>query len=176
MIEAIAKVRGLSTALVACSYGAAVLTLTWLTQDGHVGDAMYGVMAMILMAFPLSLAGGSLYGTLQQLIYPKNHDDPTYGVDYPYAWDYVLMAWPGVVMAIVLASLLAWRRTRTAGRVMGWVLAAAVIVTGMGTIFDSWGPRRPYGLPYLVYGLIMIIGLIAVNRRSAVEKAVTTDV
>ncbi|GAA2315371.1 hypothetical protein GCM10010149_78960 [Nonomuraea roseoviolacea subsp. roseoviolacea] len=175
MIQAIAKVRGLSKALVACSYGAAVLTLTWLTQDGHLGDAMFGVLAMMLMAFPLSLAGGSLYGTLQQLIYPTKHDDPTYGVNYPYAWDYVLMAWPGIVLAIVLAVLLAWRRTRTAGRVIGWFLAAAVIVTGVVTIFDDWGPRRPYGWPFLVYGLIMATGLIAVGR-TAVEEAAAADV
>nr|SBO96332.1 hypothetical protein BN4615_P5848 [Nonomuraea gerenzanensis] len=97
-------------------------------------------------------------------------------MDHPYAWDYVLMAWPGVVMAIVPASLPAWRRTRTAGRVMGSVLAAAVIARGVGTIFDSWGPRRPYGWPYLAYGLFMIIGLIAVGRRPAMEKGVTTDV
>jgi uncharacterized membrane protein YhaH (DUF805 family) len=175
MIHAIAKVRGLSTALVACSYGTAVLTLTWLTQDGHLGDAMYGVMCMIFMAFPLSLVGGSLYGTLQQLIYPKQHDDPTYGVDYPHGWDHVLMAWPGIVMAIVLAFLLAWRRTRTAGRVMGWFLAAAVIVMGVATTFDGWGPRRPYGWPFLVYGLIMITGLIAAGRPT-MEKAVTASI
>ncbi|MEW9548474.1 hypothetical protein [Nonomuraea sp. NPDC050783] len=175
MIQAIAKVRGLPTALVACSYGAAVLTLTGLTRDGHLGDAMYGVVRMMLMAFPLSLAGGSLYGTLEQLIYKKKHDDPTYGMDYPYGLDHFLMAWPGIVMAIVLAFLLAWRRTRTAGHVMGWFLAAAVIVVGVTTTFDGWGPRRPYGWPFLVYGLIMITGLVAA-RGPAMKEAVTPTV
>ncbi|MCK2221283.1 hypothetical protein MF672_046895 [Actinomadura sp. ATCC 31491] len=174
MTQAIAKVRGLPTATVACSYGAAVLTLTGLTQDGHLGDAMYGVMSMILMAFPLSLVGGSLYGTLQQLFYDKKHEDPTYGMDYPYGLDHFLMAWPGIVTAIVLAFLLAWRRTRAAGRVTGWFLAVAVIVVGVTTTFDGWGPRRPYGWPFLVYGLIMITGLAAV-RRPAMDKTVTRN-
>ncbi|WP_433351482.1 hypothetical protein ACQP25_00255 [Microtetraspora malaysiensis] len=151
-----------------------MLTLTWLTNDGRLGDAMYGVMAMILMAFPLSLVGSSLYGTLKDAIIGKQHDDPTYGWGYAYGWDYVLLAWPGIVTAIVLALLLMWRRTRSAGQVVGWVLAATVIVVGMATTFDGWAPRRPYGWPFLVYGLAMIIGLIAL-RRSALKGAVISS-
>ncbi|MET7463247.1 hypothetical protein [Nonomuraea sp. NPDC005501] len=147
-----------------------------MTNDGHLGDAMYGVLAMVMMAFPLSLVGTSLNGTLKEAVYPKKLDDPTYGWDYPYGWDYVLMAWPGIITAIVLALLLTWRRTRSAGHVTGWILAAAVFVVGLITTFDGWAPRRPYGWPFLVYGLIMVIGAIAAARKSAPKEAVTSGV
>ncbi|GAA3446945.1 hypothetical protein [Planomonospora venezuelensis] len=155
MIRAIARVRGLPVALVACAYAAAVLTLTWLTQDGHLGDAMYGVLSMVVMAFPLSIVGDSVYDA----VIGRRHDDPSYGRQY------VEMGWPGIAMALVLVLLLTWRRTRLAGQVAGWALTAVVLLTGVGMVF-GWAPRRPYGWPFLVYGLIMAIGLIAV-RRSA---------
>ncbi|MEV4391712.1 hypothetical protein [Nonomuraea sp. NPDC049607] len=175
MVAAIARVHGLSAALVPCAYGAAVLTLTWLTQDGNLGDVMYGDLAMIVMAFPLYLAAGPLNGTLLQAVRPRPYDDPAYGWDYPYSWDYVLMAWPGVVTAALLAVLLARRRTRTAGRVLGWLSAAAVTLVGVATTFDGWGPRRPFGWPFLVYGLAMIIGLMTA-RSPATKKTATPDV
>ncbi|OPG11143.1 hypothetical protein B1L11_21940 [Microbispora sp. GKU 823] len=153
-------------ALTVCAYAAAVLTLTWLTQSGYLGDSMYGVLTMVLMAFPLSLVGTSLYGTLKDAIIGQKHDDPTYGWNYDYGWDYVLMAWPGIVTAIVLMVLLRRRRTRWIGRVFGWALAAAVTFTGVAITFDAWAPRRPYGWPFLVYGLVMVIGLIAAHRSA----------
>ncbi|MEU6410936.1 hypothetical protein [Microbispora sp. NPDC046933] len=164
MIRVIARVRGLPVALTVCAYAAAVLTLTWLTQAGYLGDAMYGVMTMILMAFPLSLVGTSLYGTLKDAVIGQKHDDPTYGWNYDYGWDYVLMAWPGIVTAVVLMLLLRGRRTRPMGRVAGWALTAVVALTGVLITFDGWTPRRPYGWPFLVYGLVMAIGLIAARK------------
>lgn len=174
MIRVIAQVRSLPTVLIVCGYAAAVLTLTWLTHDGYLGDAAFGVMAMILMAFPLSLVGGSLYGTLEDTIIGQSHDDPTYGWNYNYAWDYVLMAWPGIVTAGALALLLMWRRTRPVAMVIGWALSAVVVLVGVTTIFDEWGPRRPYGWPFLAYGLIMAIGLIAAPR-AAPKEAVASE-
>ncbi|RCG21928.1 hypothetical protein DQ384_36285 [Sphaerisporangium album] len=173
MIRVIARVRSLPTAMIVCAYAAAVLTLTWLTQDGYLGDAAYGVMAMILLAFPLSLVGTSLYGMLKDAIIGQKHDDPTYGWNYDYSWDYVLMAWPGIVTAVALALLLTQRRTRPAATTVGWGLTALVILVGVATTFDGWAPRRPYGWPFLVYGLIMVIGLIAL-RRSALRDAVAS--
>ncbi|GIH66309.1 hypothetical protein Msi02_71260 [Microbispora siamensis] len=153
-------------ALTVCAYAAAVLTLTWMTEEGYLGDAMYGVLTMVLMAFPLSLVGTSLYGTLKDAIVGQRHDDPTYGWNYNYAWDYVLMAWPGIVMAIALMLLLRRRRTRSAGQVVGWALTVVVTLTGVLITFDGWAPRRPYGWPFLVYGLVMVIGLIAAHRSA----------
>lgn len=170
MIRAIAQVRGLPVALAVCAYAAAVLTLTWMTQGNHLGDPAYGVLTMLLMAFPLSLVGSSLHGTLKDAIIGQKHDDPTYGWNYDYAWDYVLMAWPGVVTACVLALLLTRRRTRAAGRVAGWALTGVVTLTGILITVDAWAPRRPYGWPFLVYGLVMAIGLISA-RRSAPKDA-----
>ncbi|MBE3014321.1 hypothetical protein IL992_34875 [Microbispora sp. NEAU-D428] len=141
-----------------------------MTEEGYLGDAMYGVLTMVLMAFPLSLVGTSLYGVLKDAIVGQRHDDPTYGWNYNYAWDYVLMAWPGIVTAIVLMLLLRRRRTRSAGQVVGWALTAVVTLTGVLITFDEWAPRRPYGWPFLVYGLVMVIGLIA-SRRSAPKTA-----
>ncbi len=166
MIRVIAHVRGLPVALTVCAYAAAVLTLTWMTEEGYLGDAMYGVLAMVLVAFPLSLVGTSLYGVLKDAIVGQRHDDPAYGWNYDYAWDYVLMAWPGIVTAIALMLLLRRRRTRSAGQVVGWALTAVVTLTGVVITFDAWAPRRPYGWPFLVYGLVMVIGLIAVHRSA----------
>ncbi|WP_204052171.1 hypothetical protein [Microbispora siamensis] len=160
------SVSGLPVALTVCAYAAAVLTLTWMTEEGYLGDAMYGVLTMVLMAFPLSLVGTSLYGTLKDAIVGQRHDDPTYGWNYNYAWDYVLMAWPGIVMAIALMLLLRRRRTRSAGQVVGWALTVVVTLTGVLITFDGWAPRRPYGWPFLVYGLVMVIGLIAAHRSA----------
>ncbi|MEU9890939.1 hypothetical protein [Sphaerisporangium sp. NPDC051011] len=174
MIRVIAQVRSLPTALIVCGYAAAVLTLTWLTQDGYLGDAAYGVMAIDLMAFPLSLVGSSLNGTLKDAIIGQRHDDPTYGWNYDYAWDYALMAWPGIVTVVALALLLTRRRTRPAAMAIGWALSAVVVLVGVATISDGWGPRRPYGWPFLAYGLIMAIGLIAA-RRAAPKEAVASE-
>ncbi|MEU1727964.1 hypothetical protein [Nonomuraea sp. NPDC005692] len=146
MIAAIARIQTLSAAF---GYAAAVLTLTWLTQDGRLGDGTYGDLAMVVMAFPLYLAAGPLNGALH-----------AYAPGPPHAWDLVLMAWPGIVLAILLASL----RGRAAGRVLGWLSAAAVTLVGVATTFDGWAPRRPYGWPFLVCGLIMIVGLMTARR------------
>lgn len=149
MIAAIARVQGLSAALAPGAYGAAVLTLTWLTQDGRLGDGLYGDLAMVVMAFPLYLAAGPLNGALR-----------AHAPGPAYVWDFVLMAWPGIVLAILLASL----RARVAGRALGWLAAAAVTLVGVATTFDGWAPRRPYGWPFLVCGLIMIVGLMTARR------------
>ncbi|MFC4062384.1 hypothetical protein ACFOWE_29135 [Planomonospora corallina] len=156
-----AHLRGLPVALVTCAYAAAVLTLTWLTQDGHLGDAMYGVLTMVVVAFPLSIVGDSVYGA----IIGQRHDDPAYG------WQYVEMGWPGIAMALSLLLLLTWRRTRLAGQVMGWALTTAILLVGAGMVF-GWAPRQPYGWPFIAYGLLMAIGMIAVHRSAL--KGVTT--
>ncbi|MER6578094.1 hypothetical protein, partial [Nonomuraea sp. NPDC001023] len=122
MIAAIARVQGLSAAALAPgAYGAAVLTLTWLTQDGRLGDGRYGDLAMVVMAFPLYLAAGPLNGALRAHAPGPAH-----------AWDLVLMAWPGILLAVLLAAL----RARVAGRALGWLAAAAVTLVGVATTFD----------------------------------------
>jgi hypothetical protein len=141
-----------------------------MTEEGYLGDATYGVLTMALMAFPLSLAGTSLHGVLKDAIVDQRHDDPTYGWNYDYAWDYILMAWPGIVTAIALMLLLRRRLTRSAGQAVGWALTGVVALTGVLITLDAWTPRRPYGWPFLVYGLVMVIGLIA-TRRSAPKAA-----
>ncbi|GIH94133.1 hypothetical protein Psi01_47630 [Planobispora siamensis] len=65
---------------------------------------------------------------------------------------------------MILTLLLAHRRTRPPGRVVGWGSTAAVLLVGVATISDGWAPRRLYGWPFLAYGLVMVIGLIAVRR------------
>ncbi|SEN23082.1 hypothetical protein [Nonomuraea pusilla] len=159
MIHAATRFRGLPTALIVGAYAAAVLTLTWLTREGFLGDAAYGVMAMVIMALPLSLVGTSLYGTLEGAVTGQGPDYAAPG------WQYVLMAWPGLVTAVILGLLLTWRRTRPAATAAGWALAGLVILMGAATTFDSWAPRRPYGWPFLIYGSIMVVALRATRPR-----------
>ncbi|WP_153054658.1 hypothetical protein [Planomonospora sphaerica] len=167
MTESIVRVlRGLLTVLVVCTYMVAVFTLVWLTESGRLGDGLYGSLVMIIMAFPLSLVGSSLYGPLKNVIIGQKHTDPTYGWNYNYDWEYLLKGWPGVVTALLLAILLTRRRTRPVGRVMSWALTAAVTLTGVVITFDGWAPRQPYGWPFLVYGLVMAIGVIALHRSA----------
>lgn len=127
MIRVLTRLHGLPAALVVCTYAAAVLTLTWLTQDGQVSDGLYGSLCMLLLAFPLSLVGDSVYDA----IIGQRHDDLAYG------WEYVEMGWPGITTALVLVLLLMWRRTRLAGQVVGWALTAAVLLPGVAIVSDQ---------------------------------------
>ncbi|MEV0168993.1 hypothetical protein [Nonomuraea fuscirosea] len=146
--------------LTALSYAAAVAVLTWLTVDGYFGDSMYGGVLMLLLAFPFFLVGLTVDQLLSVL------EEATH-VSLGGGWDYVRMAWPGLVEAVVLAFLLAGRRRSISGRVLGWLLAGCVIVSGLAITFDAWIPRRTFGWAFLVCGLGMIIGLLGDMIRSA---------
>ncbi|WP_433499467.1 hypothetical protein ACQP1K_03720 [Sphaerimonospora sp. CA-214678] len=79
-----------------------MIMLIWRTNDRPLGNAFYGVLVMRVLAFPLSLAAGSL-GVLKDAITGEQQDGPVYAWDYAYGWDYVLLSWPGIVNAVVLA-------------------------------------------------------------------------
>ncbi|MEV1239131.1 hypothetical protein ACIBO2_18760 [Nonomuraea sp. NPDC050022] len=172
MIRAITRGHSLPTVLIAGAYTAAVLTLTWLTTGGYLGDRLYGSLFMAMIAFPLSLVASPLSEALKGAVLGPN-DSPAYW-EYSDDLEYALMSWPGIVTAVVLVLLLTRRSTRLVGLGAGWVLNAAVILAGVSTAYDQWAPRRPYGWPFLVFGLIMAIGLITAHlsapREAVAEK------
>ncbi|MFK4043291.1 hypothetical protein ACI2LC_46490 [Nonomuraea wenchangensis] len=115
---------------------------------------------MLLLAFPVSLVGivvDQLLSVLQEAMHLSLGE----------GWYYLRMAWPGLVEAVVLAFLLARRGRSSSGRVLGWLLAGCVIVSGLAITFDEWIPRRTYGWVFLVCGFGMIIGLLGDMIRSA---------
>jgi hypothetical protein len=168
VIRLIARIPGLATAMTVLSYALAVCTLTWLTVDNHLGDQLYGQLVMLLIAFPVSIAALLANSWLSKIAIGERT------VDIKNGWDYFLPAWSGILMAVILVVLLL--RWPTAGRVLGWFLAGFLILAGLGIAFDQWAPRRPYGWPFLVYGLVMIIGLLGsrTKDRSAVPGRDTT--
>ncbi|MBT2231656.1 hypothetical protein [Nonomuraea sp. NEAU-A123] len=161
MMRIISRTLRLPAAVTVLSYMAAVCALTWLTVDNHLGDQLYGKLLMLLMAFPVSLATLPTDSWLRVTLIGEPAVDITF-------WDYFLLAWPGVVLAIILTLLLIRQRTRIAGQVLSRLLAGVVILAGLAITFDGWAPRRPYGWPLLVCGLGMVIGLLA--NRTDVPK------
>ncbi|MEU8268919.1 hypothetical protein AB0B89_17335 [Sphaerisporangium sp. NPDC049002] len=152
MIRFARQRRELSLSLIALPYALAVCTLTWLTIENHLGDQMYGAIVMTLIALPVSIIQIPINYWLRE------------AVNVTYGWEYPVLAWPGVVTAIILAILLL--RQHTTGRILGWFLAGCIILTGLAITFDQWAPRHPYGWPFLVYGLVMIIGLLGSGTKT----------
>ncbi|MEV0974276.1 hypothetical protein [Microtetraspora glauca] len=161
MIRLIRRRHGLSAAITVLSYTAAVCTLTWLTIDNRLGDQLYGHLTMLLVAFPVSIVAFLAGSWLSHALIGEHGTAITYG------WDFFVLAWPGIVLAVILAILLF--RRRAAGRAIGWFLAGCVILAGLAIAFDQWAPRRPHGWPLLVCGLGMGIGLLMehIGHRSA---------
>ncbi|GLX00428.1 hypothetical protein [Microtetraspora sp. NBRC 16547] len=114
---------------------------------------------MLLTAFPASVPGLLVDSWLYSALI--DNDVSLAGV----VRDYVLLAWPGAALAAFLAFLLV--RRPAAGRVLGLLLAGCVILTGVAITFDEWAPRRPYGWPFFLCGIVMLVGLFA--GRSAGE-------
>jgi hypothetical protein len=153
----------IARAVIVIAYGTAVMTLAWATVSNYLGEQIYGRITMTIMALPFSivdwLVGAAVFNVLRG------------GPTYASGWDLAAMAWPGIAMAIVLAVLM-MRKDPWAGFGVGWLLASATSFCGILTLINSWGPRRPWGWPFLACGLIMMIGLIAAQRRqSRLERA-----
>ncbi|WP_214408394.1 hypothetical protein [Sphaerisporangium fuscum] len=147
----------IAPAITVIAYGAAVVTITWATVSNFLGDQLYGILIMLILALPMSivdwLVGDMVFNVLRG---PAD----TAGV----TWDFIALAWPGIAMTIVLAVLLT-RRRRRPGLVTGWLLTAATFLCGIAILVDSWSPRRPWGWPLVAYALIMAAGLIVSRRR-----------
>ncbi|MEV0616642.1 hypothetical protein AB0I81_25225 [Nonomuraea sp. NPDC050404] len=140
------------------SYVAAVVALTWATVGGQLGGYMYGWVLMMILAFPVSLLSLVLDGPLRHALIGEAAGDEVSG------WSYVVFAWPGLLMALVLAWRPSARLSRRVVRVASWVLAAAVLLSGIAISFDQWAPRRPYGWPFVLCGVGMAIGLLLARR------------
>ena len=160
MNRTITQIRRRSTMLVAGAYVAAIVTLTWLTVANCLGDQLFGIILEVMLAFPISLVGTSLRGWLADALMGEQYSDPTW------VSDYVLLSWPGIVMAAILTLLLIRNRTRAIGVAAGSILAAAVTIAGLSITFSEWAPRRPYGWPFLIYGLVLLIGLFSSRERN----------
>ncbi|MFF4778653.1 hypothetical protein ACFY05_38100 [Microtetraspora fusca] len=151
------RARGRWAAVTVISYAAAVFTLTWLTIDNRLGDQLYGRLLMLLTAFPASVLGLLVDSWLYSAVVG---DDASLAA---IVWDYVLLAWPGAALAVCLAFALV--RRPAAGRVLGLLLAGCVLLSGVAITFDQWAPRRPYGWPFFLCGLVMLAGLFAGRTR-----------
>ncbi|WP_433348958.1 hypothetical protein ACQP25_35280 [Microtetraspora malaysiensis] len=149
--------RGLPVAVTVISYAAAVFTLTWLTIDNRLGDQLYGHLLMLLTAFPASVPGLLIDSWLYSAVI-DNDAFFTAAVR-----DFLLLAWPGAALAAFLSFLLV--RRPAAGRALGMLLTGCVILSGLAITFDEWPPRRPYGWPFFLCGLVMLVGLLADCRR-----------
>ncbi|MFC5826073.1 hypothetical protein [Nonomuraea insulae] len=143
------------------SYVAAIALLTWATINGQLGGYLYGWILMTVLAFPASLLNLFLDGPLRHALIGEPSSDEIS------VWSYVILAWPGLLMALVLAWSLARHRTRRVAHIAGWALAAAVFLSGIVIAFDQWAPRRPYGWPFVLCGAGMAIGLLLTRRAES---------
>ena len=113
MNRTITQIRRHSTILVVGAYVAAIVTLTWLTVANYLGDQLFGIILAEILAFPISFAGTSLRGWLAEALMGEQYSDTTR------VSDYVLLGWPGIVMAAILTLLLMRNRTRAVGVTTG---------------------------------------------------------
>ncbi|MFC4534576.1 hypothetical protein [Sphaerisporangium dianthi] len=147
-------------------YLAAVGVLTWMTMEGRLGDSVYGWVLMLLMAFPLSIVTLLIEVLLDPVVEAQSYE--VRQIVYC-----VQLALPGVVLAVVLFVLVN-SGYRAAGRGFAWFCTACVLVSGLAIVFDNWEPRRPYGWPLLVCGVVMAAALLA-GRRSAASRGVRNE-
>jgi hypothetical protein len=80
---------------------------------------------MLLIAFPVSTAALLANYWLSKILIGEHNRT----VDIAYGWKYFLLAWSGIVSAVILVLLLL--RWRTAGRVLGWFLAGCLFLAGL---------------------------------------------
>ncbi|WP_148433804.1 hypothetical protein [Nonomuraea sp. PA05] len=140
------------------SYVAAVALLTWATINGHLGGYMYGRILITVLTFPASLLNLLLDGPLRHALIGETTTDEIS------AWSYVIFAWPGLLMALILAWCLTRHRPHRFTRIVSWTLTTAVLLSGIAITFDQWAPRRPYGWPFVLCGAGMAIGLLLTRR------------
>ncbi|WP_344473316.1 hypothetical protein [Nonomuraea monospora] len=131
----------------------AIAVLTWATINGHLGDYTYGWILMTVLTFPASLLNLLLDGPLRHAL-----------IGDASVWSHAVFAWPGLLMALVLAWSLTSRRPRRVVHLASWALTAATLLSGIAITLDQWTPRRPYGWPFVLCGTGMAIGLLLTRR------------
>lgn len=145
-------------AITVTAYAAAVAFLSWATINNHLGDRLYGRLAMSIVSFPVSIldwvAGDDLFTALRG----ERHGADTSG------WDYTALSWPGGVMTIILAISMMSSRAQRASWTAGWLLTAEVAVSGVATVIDQWVPRRSWGWPLVLCAAAMVAGLLLSRR------------
>ncbi|SEG96189.1 hypothetical protein SAMN05444920_109305 [Nonomuraea solani] len=145
-------------ALTITSYVAAVALLTWATINGQLGGYLYGWILMTVLAFPASLLNLLLDGPLRHALIGQTSGDEIS------PWSYLIFAWPGLLMALILAWSLTTHRPHRVTSIASWSLTTVAFLAGIVITFDQWAPRRPYGWPFVLCGTGMAIGLLLTRR------------
>ncbi|MFI6811773.1 hypothetical protein ACIBG7_05155 [Nonomuraea sp. NPDC050328] len=126
-------------ALAICVYALSVVLLAIVTENGAIGDPMYGYILSVGISFPLSI-GGVLIGLLLEPLELGRHADNA------------IFVGPGIVQAVIFWWMLGCRRKLALTGIL--IFALVIGACGLAFLFDQWEYRRPWGVAFLALGVL----------------------